>query len=521
MIATYVMAYLLDRDGDPWHTTALAALLMLIVHPLSLFDIGFQLSFAGVLAILYAQRLLRPSDAAATAERELVSLASRAQAKVREAVLISTFASLGTAPLIVYVFQRLPLIAPVANIVVVPFASIAVPLALVAAFTAEIIQPLGAPLLWLTGLIVAAMYTLIALFAAIPYAAPHLGMVGLPVLLLAYGMLVLLPLSRASRAARWGAITSAGLMAAWIAWPWLIPRGQGQLAITFLDVGHGDASFIRFPKGGTMLIDGGGSYRDDFDVGERVVAPFLRYQGTRGVDYVVATHPHPDHAKGLSFILRDFRVRQFWDNGAPQAASWYGTLRQAAIERRLYRDVVNHGLSAASLDGVHLELLHPTPLFQPPMRRGGAEEAGENNRSLVLKLTYGRISVLFTGDIEQDAERFLLRSGRDLRATVLKVPHHGSRTSSGVPFVQAVNPTVAVFSVQRDSRFGHPHPTVVERYRALGAHILRTDIHGAITVRTDGQAVWVEPYIGRSAVLSVPATQRLAETPTLPAAVAR
>lgn len=522
MIATYVMAYLLDRDGDPWHTTALAALLMLIVHPLSMFDIGFQLSFTGVLAILYAQRLLHPPDAVAVAEPESVSLASRARTKVRQAVLISTFASLGTAPLILYVFQRLPLIAPLANIVVVPFASIAVPLALVASFVAEIIQPLGDLLLWLAGMIVTVMYTLIALFAAIPYAAPRLGMVGLPVILLTYGTLVLIPYSRASRAARWGAITSAGLIVVWLVWPWLEPQGRGQLQVTFLDVGHGDASFIRFPQGGTMLIDGGGSYRDDFDVGERVVAPFLRYRGIRGVDYVVATHAHPDHAKGLGFILGGFEVQEFWDNGAPPSAPWYERLRQVAIDRRLYRDVVVDGLASASIDGVHVELFHPTPSFQPSMRRrGSGEEAGENNRSLVLKLTYGAISVLFTGDIEQEAESFLLQSGRDLRATILKVPHHGSRTSSSETFVRAVNPAVAVFSVQRDSRFGHPHPAVLDRYTTLGAHILRTDAHGAITVRTDGRSVWVEPYIGAPAVLFPAVTHSLAESHARPTAAPR
>jgi competence protein ComEC len=519
MIATYVIAYLLDRDGDPWHTTALAALLILTVDPLSLFDIGFQLSFAGVLAILYAQRLLHTPDALAVAEPESVSLASRAKTKLREAVLISTFASLGTAPLILFAFQRLPLIAPLANIVVVPFASVAVPLALLASFVAEIIQPLGDALLFVAGMIVTGMYRLIEFFAAIPYAAPRVGMVAWPVIPLAYSTLVLMSCSRASRAARWGAVTSAALIGVCLAWPWLLSEGRGQLAITFLDVGHGDASFIRFPQGSTMLIDGGGSYRDDFDVGERVVAPFLWYQGVRRVDYVVATHPHPDHAKGLGFILRDFRVRQFWDNGAQQPAPWYDTLRQAAIDRRVYRDAVADGLTGTTIDGVRLELLHPTTAFQPQMkRRGSGEDAGENNHSLVLKLTYGAISVLFTGDIEQEAESFLLQSGHQLRATILKVPHHGSRTSSSEPFVRAINPSVAVFSVQRDSRFGHPHPVVLGRYQALGTQVFRTDAHGAITIRTDGQSVRIQPHIGEPAVLSSPTAHRLAETLTPPAA---
>ena len=522
MIATYVLAYLLDRDGDPWHTTALAALLLLLVHPLSLLDIGFQLSFAGVLAILYAQHVLHLPHGRAVAEPEAVSLASRAKTKFLEAVLISTFASLGTAPLIAAMFQRLPLIAPVANIVVVPFASIAVPLALLASFLAEIIQPLGDLLLGLAGMIVSCMYTLIAWFAAVPYAAPRIGAVALPVIVLAYSSLVLLPYSRASRAARWGAVIGAVLIGAWQTWPWLVTEGRGQLEVTFLDVGHGDASFIRFPQGSTMLIDGGGSYRDDFDVGERVVAPFLWYQGIRRVDYVVATHPHPDHAKGLGVILRDFRVRQFWDNGTQVSSQWYGDIRRQAEARRLYRDVVGDGPTAVTIDGVDLELLHPLAAFQLPMkRRGSTEDAGENNRSLVLKLTYGTISVLFTGDIEREAESFLLQTGHDLRATILKVPHHGSRTSSSEAFVRAVNPSVAVISMQRDSRFGHPHPAVVARYKALGARVFRTDEHGAVSVRTDGQSVWIEPYIGGSVVLSVPGTQRLAETLTPSSAAPR
>jgi competence protein ComEC len=512
MIATYVMAYLLDRDGDPWQTTALAALLILIVQPLSLFDIGFQLSFAGVLAILYAQRFLQPLDAMPVTEPAGRSLRSRLHTKLREAVIISTFASLGTAPLVLYVFQRLPLIAPLANIVVLPFASIAVPLALLASFLAESSQFLGDALLFLTGLVVTAMYTLIAFFAAVPYAAPRFGKVALPVIILAYGSLVLMPYGRVYRTARWGAITGAVAVVAWLSWPWLMVERVGPLEVTFLDVGQGDASLIRFPQGHAMLIDGGGLYRDDFDVGERVVAPFLWYQGMRRVDYLVATHPHPDHAKGLGYILKDFRVRQFWDNGAQPPAPWYDTLRQMAMAQQVYRNVVQNGPTTLTIDGVAVELLHPTSAFQPHIqRREHGENANENNCSLVVKLTYGAISFLFTGDIEQEAERFLVQSGRDLRASILKVPHHGSRTSSSAMFVRAIDPKVAVVSVQRDNRFGHPHPLVVDRYTALGTQILRTDVHGAITIRTDGQTISIKPSIGNPMVLPATAISPLVD----------
>jgi competence protein ComEC len=519
MIATYVVAYLLGRDRDPWQTTALAALLLLALHPQSLFDLGFQLSFAGVLAILYAQRLLHPPTVTDAFDELPVSLAARATLRLREAVLIAVFASLGTAPLILYAFQRLPLIAPLANIVVVPLASVAVPLALVASCAALLLQPLGDGLLYLTATIVTWMYALIAFFAAIPYAAPRVGAVPLPVVVLAYASFLLPLYGRRYTLARWGAVAGAITAGIWLGWPWVFPSGRGELQVTFLDVGHGDASFIRFPQGTTMLIDGGGSYRDDVDIGELVVAPFLWHQRVRQVDYVVASHPHPDHAKGLGVILRDFRVREFWDNGAREPAAWYSALRETAIDQRTYRDLSVNGLEAHTVDGVRLELLHPNAAFQPPPeRRRAGEDRGENNRSLVLRLTYGAISVLFTGDVEQEAERFLIGSGRDLTATILKVPHHGSRTSSSEAFVQSVNPQAAVFSVQRDGRFGHPHPAVVERYRALGTQIFRTDMHGAITVRTDGHSVWIEPHIGQPALLPPTAAHHLAEMITPPPA---
>jgi competence protein ComEC len=515
MIATYVLAYLLDRDGDPFQTAALAALLILALSPLALFDIGFQLSFAGVLAILYAHRLLHPPTAAAPRWDEgPPSLAARVKARLRDAVFIAAFASLGTAPLIVYYFQRLPLVAPLANIVVLPLASVAVPFALVAAFAAQIVPALGEILLSCAGMLMTWMYAVIRACAELPLAAPRLGAVSLPLVVLAYGVLLLAPYSRAHRWARWGVVGGAVLGGLWFSWPWLFPDGRGRLQVTFLDVGQGEASFVRFPHGATMLIDGGGSYRDDFDIGARVVAPFLWYQRVRGLDYAVATHPHPDHAKGLRYIVQSFRLRQFWDNGAPLQSAWYREIREAALQRGVYRDVVAEGFTSATIDGVRLELLHPTAAFRPQGERRprSQEDRDENNRSLVLKLTYGAVSVLFPGDIEREAEDFLLHTGRDVQATILKAPHHGSHTSSSEAFLRAVGPSVVMFSVQRDNRFGHPNPAVLARYEALGARVFRTDEHGAITVRTDGRSVWIEPAIGEPAMLSAPLAYGVAET---------
>jgi competence protein ComEC len=513
MIASYVLAYLIDRDGDPFQTTALAALLILALHPFALFDIGFQLSFAGILAIFYAHRLLHPPGAANAKDAGALNLSARLRGKLRDAVLISVFASLGTAPLALYYFQRVPLIAPLANVIVIPLGSLAVPLGLLAAFAAQVAQPLGDVLLHLTGISVTLLYALVRFFASLPYAAPRIGLVSLSSIALAYGTLLLIPHLRSSRLARWSAVGGVVLVGLFLTWSWVLPEGRGHLQVTFLDVGQGEASFLRFPNGTTMLIDGGGSMRDDFDIGERVVAPFLWAERIRHVDYVVATHPHPDHAKGLLFILKNFPIQQFWDNGAPLASSWYSALREEAIRRGVYRDVVAEGFTAVTIDGVRLELLHPTVTFQPQVTRHSRtqEDHSENNRSLVLKLTAGSFGFLFPGDIEQEAETFLLQTGRDVKATVLKAPHHGSLTSSGDAFLRAVSPSAVVFSVGRDNRFHHPAAAILERYEAMGIRIFRTDLDGAITFQTDGGSLWVDTLTGRRAAVAVRPEQPLPE----------
>jgi competence protein ComEC len=219
----------------------------------------------------------------------------------------------------------------------------------------------------------------------------------------------------------------------------------------------------------------------------------------------------------LLTILKDFRVQQFWDNGAPLRSSWYRALREEAVQRGLYRDMVAEGFTTGMIDGVRVEMLHPTSAFQPPAARRprDTEDRQENEHSLVLKLTYGTISYLFPGDLEHGGETFLLQTGRDVRATVLKVPHHGSLTSSGDAFLRAVSPEAVVFSVQRDNRFGHPAPAVLQRYEATGARIFRTDWDGAITFRSDGRSLWVETQ--RHDVIPPPDLPLAWRTPPSPA----
>jgi competence protein ComEC len=268
----------------------------------------------------------------------------------------------------------------------------------------------------------------------------------------------------------------------------LAARGDGRLHVTFLDVGQGDSALVRFPRGQTMLVDAGGvAGPSRFDIGDRVVGAFLRHSRVRHLDYVVLTHGDLDHVDGAEAILRDFRPSEVWE-GIPVLP--FGPLTalraQAAASGSRWANVYRG--DRLLIDGVEVVALHPEP--------GDWErQRVRNDDSIVLDIRWGDVSVLLTGDIGREVERAIDTAPARLR--VLKVPHHGSLTSSSAEFVRAMDPKVAVFSAGRANAFGHPAPAVLQRYRAAGAAIFRTDQDGAVSLTTDGHSIDVSTFTGR------------------------
>jgi competence protein ComEC len=207
-----------------------------------------------------------------------------------------------------------------------------------------------------------------------------------------------------------------------------------------------------------------------------VIAPFLWRRGIGRIDILILSHPHPDHANGLASLVDSFEVGEIWTNG--QETTQPGTLRLMELAAR--RGIPVRLPDARQLVGVTIETLGPV---DPDGRLGVDSAASENDNSVVVRLGYAGRYLLFPGDLEAEGEAALIsRDAERLHADVLKVPHHGSRTSSTLAFLEAVRPRLAVFSVGDRNRWGFPHPSVVERYQELGTQQLRTDRDGAITV---------------------------------------
>jgi competence protein ComEC len=259
------------------------------------------------------------------------------------------------------------------------------------------------------------------------------------------------------------------------------PAADGNLHLAALDVGQGDCLVVRTPRGRTWLVDAGGSYDGGFDVGEAVVAPYLWSLGVRRIEGIVVTHAHPDHAGGVPFLLRAFEVGEVWEGVRPRRDAGYDRLEAALREAGVARRSVGRGVRT-SWDGIGVEVLGPAG-GRPPWRT-------RNDDSVVLALRTGGVRLLLTGDVESAGEAALSAGP----AAVLKVPHHGSRSSSTPGFLREVAPGVAVVSVGRRSRFGHPHPEVMERYGRRGTRLFRTDRDGTVTVSTDGTGLTVSSW---------------------------
>jgi len=403
--------------------------------------------------------------------------------RLRAAARISARTLIATTPMVWWWFDGVPLIGWLTNIVVLPFGSwVVIPLAHVFALTASIpfaAEPAGAAL-------TAAVHMLLALCDGF---APFAITRRLPPLDIPQGLVVLLACLLLLVARGWRQHLAV-LGVATILWlaadQALVAREQphGLLRVSFVDVGQGDAALVDFPNGMLALVDTGPGGRHP---AVRELRHLLAARRRSRIDLMVITHGHPDHYGGLEQLLDEVAIGEIWMNGQLLTEERDGAMARlvttaAALGTRL-RFAPELCGEQPRFGDARLEVLWPCPRYDPAL--------GLNDNSITLRLVFGRRSFLLTGDLEADAERLLVDSGKIQRSDVLKVAHHGSRTSSSPAFLAAVRPSLAVISSGAGNGYGHPSPLVISRLVDAGARVLRTDQHGGVIVTTDGRSLEV------------------------------
>ena len=532
----FMMARLLYREARILNVLAAVALAFLWLDPDQMFDASFQLSFlavgfigafvvplvektsgplaGGVAGLADRDRGLRldPRVAQFRVEMQLlaetaclcarlppkvcllsVAFASRVIFFFYELSLTSAMIQIGLAlPMAIY-FHRVSFSGLSANALVVPLLGMVIPVGFIAIFTGWSVPA------WICGWLLAISKFVVEWHARLE---PNWRIPPPPVWLAASVAGALIAVALLSRSSAWKpwrilrvvSLASVAALLVLMIWHPFPPAVVGNaLEITAIDVGQGDSIFVALPSGKLMLMDGGGiasfgkHVKTNLNIGEDVVSPYLWSRSIRRLDVVGLSHAHQDHIGGMGAVLENFHVKELWIGAIPECTEW-DALRRKATELHVKIVPLEQG-QQFEYGGAQFRVLAPAATYVP---------AGtpRNNDSLVLQLAYGRRSVILSGDMERQIEAELVAAGLVQHADVLKVGHHGSKTSTTEPFLDSVHPAFALISVGSENLYGHPHSDVLERLNQAKIEVLRTDQAGAITIRTDGWHMEVDTAAG-------------------------
>ncbi|MBW3637121.1 MAG: DNA internalization-related competence protein ComEC/Rec2 [Armatimonadetes bacterium] len=481
-------ALLLGRDVDGLSLWSAAILIMLVLDPLNAWSLSFQLTFAATWGLMVLAPAIARLFAARFGHGGITQLAS-----------LSLGAQAATMPISLFHFGSFSAAGVGANFIAVPLAGLMVGTGLVGL----IFSPFNLVNYYLTRGVASVAHTF-ALSPGARFDAPPPGL-WWPIACYAIFFAAIAPVSfnwkplyldwrqklqpKLSRLRPWSLVPLFLGAALWLLWLLRVPANP-DLRVTMFDVGQGEAILIRAPSGQNVLIDGGSlEGRERSDIGAQVLVPALQSLGVERLDLVVLTHADADHSNGLAALAREVPIGAFLDGagagrqGIDPAQVDYLELRKALAQAKIPILTPRAGQNF-ELGEAKLRVLAPSvPLME-----------AENDNSIVLRLDFGANSFLFTGDIETAGEARLLQRGADLSCTVLKVAHHGSKTSTTPAFLKAADPKIALISCGRYNRFGHPHAQTLRALNDADVAVFRTDLGGALQLDCDRAACRVTPF---------------------------
>ncbi|HHV94897.1 MAG TPA: ComEC/Rec2 family competence protein [Clostridiaceae bacterium] len=532
MASMILIGQVLYKETDTITGISLACIIILLINPHILFSISFQLSFTATLSIVLLnqninkmiRRLIKslfkydlehenkskarfksglnydllPKNGILSRIKEFFALNRIIKETVR--VLSTTIsAQLGVFPLGIMYFNEISIISVVSNLLVAPFTGVIMLLGLIMATVGHVSIHISRMLGAINSIFINIVIKISKISAGLPFSVFKAGMPSLLIIIICYMLVWFFLWFKIKNKISINRTFYIYSVLSIILVILIINLMPGQLEVTFLDVGSGDSIFIRTQGGKTILIDGGGEKgkeEGEPNTGEQIIIPFLLDSGVTKLDLVIASHGHADHILGLYPVLEQIRV----DNVILpdyKEDNELAKIIDICFKRNIKITYCKEGDYIFLDKFTCLYILNPQ-LEANRLELGKNEESSLNNNSLVLNLIYKNVKMLFTGDIEKETEELLVetyKSGNMIYDIadihVLKVPHHGSETSSTEDFVKMVKPKVAIISVGKNN-YGHPAETVIERYRSIGAKIYRTDVNGAVMIKTNGKNIRVK-----------------------------
>lgn len=482
MLAAFVVAMYVEREGDPVNVLLLSAMLLVVLNPPTLFDLSFQLSFLALWGITI---IVMP----------VIGMFGKIENKSLRMLVQFTLTSLAaiTATMVpvLYNFNQASLNGIFTNFIIVPLLGYG---AVLTGFFAlpfvYLFPPVAHLLLWFTAKIVLVSNWLIKLFGEIPVVSFH-GITGLDMLAFLLVMAVLTLMSNSRLKKSFCLLLPTMAVAVHLAMPQL---SDGKLHVTMLSVGQGESILLRMPDGATMLVDGGGYLNDNGrDFGERLLVPALFKLQIKRLDRMVMTHSHPDHIGGLPYAARTFPVGEFMEPVSGGYGKQYDQLRSNLSDQNTPIRQLSAGDAVMLAEGVQMTVHSPSKTST----KKASDEVDLNEESLVFSIKYGEASMLFTADTGYAAEQNILNEKRNIRSTVLKVGHHGSRYSTMPEFLERVDPQIALISAGKGNSFGLPSQDTVTQLAKRSIRVYRTDKDGTIGLSSDGKSWKVVTYSDR------------------------
>ena len=502
IMAIYIIiGHMMHRKTKLISSVSLSLLIILILNPYKLFDIGLQLSYGGTIGIILFSGVLAKK---AKLNNLLEGFVNKLKYRVKQLIVVCVSANLIIFPIIAAHYSTMCLTFIISNICAGPILGVIIILGFITIFVSFISIDIAKPFALILNIFIQILMYITKICSSLPFSKIYIKTPSLSQIIIYYMILIFMyyickirkKKRRLIHRKLLRTVQNKKVQKLFIIVIILIFTSMqilkclpSDLTIYFIDVGQGDSTLIVTPNHKTILIDGGGTeFESDFDIGKQTLLPEILGQGITKIDYLLISHFDSDHATGVAQILGKIDVSSIILTRQLEENDIYRHILSIAKEKKIKLIYVKEG-DVLKIGGIKISIIHPENklMINNPM----------NNNSIVCKVEYNSFSMLLTGDIEMEAEELILRKNINLKADVLKVAHHGSKTSTTGEFLKAINPKVALIGVGKNNNFGHPSNEVIQRLKENGTRIYRTDENGeiSITVNKKGRIIKIQRCI--------------------------